>query len=243
MSPSYFDGDEFDLVAYKKLIENEKTKAQWSKNNYDMVKFASERIHSIISEENALRNNRMTWFASIEGFLWLSFAAATRETKNCEPGLWWLFILIPIIGILICISAISVLWDADYATEVLFMKWRVIQECHSSQSAYTHIPVLGLSYKEVRAKGIHNQNIGMPHWQFVLFVLVGWVLGLVGVIVTKIVIWLNINWWGHALIISISWIACWEMLAFKFELELEKRPIWNMYHRYFRRGYSEVGMR
>ena len=70
------------------------------------IEFASGRIYDLIEQENGLRNNRMMWFANIEGFLWLSFAAVISKEVGWENG-FWLLIAILTIGILVCLSAIS----------------------------------------------------------------------------------------------------------------------------------------
>jgi hypothetical protein len=167
-----------------------------------VVKLASERIHDLIAEENGLQHNRMTWFANIEGFLWLSFAAAISNQVGWENG-FWLMVVIPIIGILVCLSAISAIQDADHAIEMLLKNWSVIQSHHPEpkNSIYTEIPVIGLSKKDHPYQSI-------PRWHFALFVLVGWSFGLVGVVVTKIDLCVDLPWQVPALpIIFVVWFV------------------------------------
>ena len=44
----------------------------------------SQRIQILISHENELRNNRMSWFGTLEGFLWLSFAYLLTTDDSCK---------------------------------------------------------------------------------------------------------------------------------------------------------------
>ena len=120
----------------------------------------------------------MMWFANIEGFLWLSFAAATREQVVWEKG-FWLMILIPCVGILVCLSAISGIRDADHAVRLLLKKWRIIQK-HKPESPYAVIPVLGASYDE-----LEKDRISIPRWHFALYMFIGWICCLIGLLVTK----------------------------------------------------------
>ncbi len=123
-----------------------------------------------------MRHNRITWFANIEGFLWLSFAAVISQEVGWQDG-FWLLIVIPIIGVFLCLSAISAIWNADAAIELLLEKWRIIQD-RQSESPYAVIPVIGLSNKELKARK------RTPRWHFALFVLLGWIFCLIGVLVT-----------------------------------------------------------
>ncbi len=114
----YFDGDKFNPTEYKNLVEGQFCQFSADHNNHalcdcsgcSVIKFASERIHTLILQENGLRHNRITWFANIEGFLWLSYAAVISQDQDQDNG-WedefWLLIVIPIIGIFVCLSAIS----------------------------------------------------------------------------------------------------------------------------------------
>ena len=168
-----------------------------------VVKFASERIQTLISDENGLRHNRITWFANIEGFLWLSFAAVISEQVGWDNG-FWLLIIIPIIGILVCLTAISAIWDADHACEVLLKKWSDIQ-AHQSESPYATIPVVGLTFKELKLD--RPSSIPRCRWHFALFVLVGWSFGFIGVVVTKISLCFGFPAWYYLIFIPLGWVA------------------------------------
>lgn len=184
---TYFDGDEFDPKKYTTLIQCQPKHHDVNVPNHQVsncdgctvTKYASERIHALISHENGLRHNRITWFANIEGFLWISFATVISEVVGSDDDKFWLLVIIPIIGILVCLSAISAIRDADAAAELLLQKWRIIQE-HSPKSPYAVIPVIGLSYDESRGK----RTCSIPRWYFSLFVLIGWLASLIDVIVT-----------------------------------------------------------
>lgn len=100
----YQDGDPFDKSKYENLVDMLLPQNHWNHESdscHDccLVKFASERIHDLISEENSLVHNRITWFANIEGFLRLSFAAVISEKVGWDKG-FALLICIPVIGIL-----------------------------------------------------------------------------------------------------------------------------------------------
>ena len=153
-----------------------------------------------------MRHNRITWFANIEGFLWLSFAAVISEKVGWDNG-FWLLIVIPIIGILICLSAISAIWDADHAVEVLLKKWNTIHE-DQPESPYAAIPVIGLTFEELK----RDRPSSIPRWHFALFVLIGWSVGLTGVVVTKI----GPIWW-HV-------ILCWIAILTLVGIWLQKWP-------------------
>ncbi len=172
----YFDGDRFNPYEYTSLVGH----LSRGELDDDQIKFASDRIQTLIADENGLRHNRMTWFANIEGFLWLSFAAVISQDVGWQDG-FWLLIAIPTIGILVCLSAISAISDADTAVELLLEKWRTIQE-HLSESPYAVIPVIGLSNEELYAK---RKRTSIPRWHFALFVLLGWICCLIGVAVTR----------------------------------------------------------
>ncbi len=203
----YHDGYEFKKQDYEKRIEELLPTRKLTVNdrcyNCDAIKFASERIHTLIVDENGLRHNRMTWFANIEGFLWLSFAAVISEKVGWENG-FWLMILIPIVGILVCLSAISAILDADYACNILVKKWRVLQNHERCWcSVYTEIPVVGLSNDEMK----QGDRIHIPRWNFALFILLGWIFGLIGIVVTKICLCLGLPWWHYILSMFVGWVA------------------------------------
>lgn len=194
----YFDGDKFDPKEYTDDIPYFHDHGS-SCYNCEVVRFASEQIRILISHENDLRHNRITWFSNIEGFLWLSFAAVISEEVGWQNG-FWLLIVIPLIGILICFSAISAICDADNAVKLLVKKWRTIQT-DQPRSPYTVIPVMGLSSEERKlcvcqsSRECCNRRlccccrVSVPRWHFALFVLVGWILGLTGVVLTKRGVW------------------------------------------------------
>lgn len=155
----------------------------------EAVKFASERIHTLIAEENGLRNNRMTWFANIEGFLWVSFAAllATvggREEKEegsfPKPVWFWLMFILPIIGVLICVFTIVLICDAGVAVRTLQTRWTEIQGL-SNNCLYGTFPVVGLTYDELdNCTPISLGCLRYKVW-FTLVILAGWIACLVGV--------------------------------------------------------------
>lgn len=220
----FFDGDKFYPDKYSVLVGSHFPKGQYHEpsNCYDccVVKFASERIQTLISQENGLRHNRITWFANIKGFLWLSFAAVISEKVGWDNG-FWLMVLIPIIGICVCLTAISAIGDADHAVKLLLKKWRTIQE-DQSESPYVVIPVIGLSYEEQKL----DRPSSIPRWHFALYVLTGWIFGLIGVVLTKIGLCLGLSRWYYVLSISLGWLTSWEIVGALFKSEVRPSWIW-----------------
>lgn len=126
-------------------------------------------IQSLLCHENELRNNRMTWFGTLQGFLWLSFAALHDETR-CKQA-HYLFWLLPALGIAICLGALSGIRAADRAVEVLFQRWKIYKA--NCGLEYYERPVAGLEPQQERSVAIPSR------WFFPILISAGWVSCLV----------------------------------------------------------------
>jgi len=89
-----------------------------------------------------------------------------------------------------------------------------------SESPYVVIPVIGLSYEEQKL----DRPSSIPRWHFALYVLMGWIFGLLGVVLTKIGLCLGLSRWYYVLSISLGWLTSWEIVGALFKSEV--RPSW-----------------
>ena len=135
-------------------------------------------IQSLICHENMLRNNRMTWFCTLQGFLWLSFAALHDNSASCKQGAYLLRML-PIIGFAICFFAVSAIWDADKAVGILFQRWKIYKMSTGLQ--YYPRPVIGMEPRPA----CHEGKFSVPKWWFPLPILYCWVVSFVFVLHIK----------------------------------------------------------
>ena len=126
----------------------------------------SECIQSLISQEYNLRNNRMTLFGIFQGFLWLSFAFLFSSAESCRNGFWIMQVILPIMGLFICLWTILLVSDANLAVEVLVKRWEIYKfNSGDPRTKYYERPVLGLDGQErSRAR----------RWCFPFFIALGW---------------------------------------------------------------------
>lgn len=123
-------------------------------------------IQPLIYQEASMRNNRMTWFGTIQGFLWLSFAYLFTSADSCRNWFWIMQVILPIMGLIICLWVFRLINTADRAVKVLAKRWEIYKfNSGDPRTKYYERPVLGLD----------SQERSRAHcWMVIPFLLIAW---------------------------------------------------------------------
>ena len=119
----------------------------------------------MISHEDDLRHQRMTWMLSLQAFL---FAGVYFGWDRH----WSITLLFFSLGTLSCLSTAVVLWTSVKSVYLLVDWWdeKVYQETKTSKFQYAGPPVIGLGYKNLPAV-VH---VLCPWYSLPVILFMGW---------------------------------------------------------------------
>ncbi len=87
-----------------------------------------------LAKEVEIREQRMTWFGALQGFLWLSLSATLDNKWSCKQG-FWLIIVVALVGLFVSF----VIMYAGTATEEIREKLNLAKDNEDERDRFTNI--------------------------------------------------------------------------------------------------------